>query len=84
MNWRFSSLNTVIPFFGLTAVAWTVTKVPLVVIRIVIVIRKVVLRGIVSQATLIVLDVPSLVLYLTLTVLYFLAATVVIQLNAIW
>lgn len=84
MNWWLSSLYTIIFFVGLTVVAWTVTKVPLVVIRIVIVIRKVILGGIVSQATLIVvLNVPSLILNLTLTVLYFLATTIVIQLNVI-
>lgn len=85
VNWRLPSLNAIVLFIGLTVVARTVTKVPLVVIRVVIVIRKVILGGIVSQAALIVLNVPSLVRNLTLTVLYFLTATVVvIQLNATW
>ena len=51
MNWRLISsliMKVIVSFLLWLTVAWTVTEMPLVVIRIVIVIRKVILRGIVS------------------------------------
>ena len=61
MNWRFSSLNAIVLFICLTVVAWTVTQVPMIIIGIIIVIRKVIFGGIVRQATLVILNMSSLI-----------------------
>lgn len=82
MNWRLSPLNSVILFICLTVVAWTVTEVPMIIIGIIIVIRKVIFGGIVRQATLVILNMSSLIWYLALSVLNVLAAAVVVQLHA--
>lgn len=82
MNWRLSPLNSVILFICLTVVAWTVTEVPMIIISIIIVIRKVIFGGIVRQATLVILNMSSLIWYLTLPILNVLAAAVVVQLHA--
>ena len=82
MNWRLPSLNAVILFVCLTVIAWAVTKVALIIIRIIIVIRQVILGRVVSKSSLIARHVSFLVWYLSLTVLYLFAAAIMVQLDA--